>query len=56
MKFLGCAQQLMEDTRVGERHLQATPVTNKRTRTTVMTAQVDLGGLRAASKTRSTET
>ena len=46
----------MEDAQVGDRELQATTERNKCTRTTAMTVQVDLGSLRAASTTWSTET
>ena len=66
LQLLGSAYQRMEDTPVGDRELQANPEKinelradperNKCTRTTAMTVQVDLGCLRAASITWSTET
>ena len=55
-QFLGSAHQRMEDAQVGERELQATTERYKYTRTIAMTVQVDLGSLRAASTTWSTET
>ena len=49
IQFLNSAQQRMEE-------LQATTERRKCTETTSMTVQVDLGSLRAASTTWSTET
>ena len=48
LQFPASAHQGMEDTQVGDRELQDTTFRNKRTRTTAMTIQVDLGHLRAA--------
>ena len=56
IQFLGSAHQRKEDDQVGDRELQATTERKKCTRTTAMTVQVDLGSLRAASITWSTET
>ena len=46
----------MEYVQVGDREIQATTEKNKGTRTTAMADQADLGSLRAASTTWSTET
>ena len=55
-QFLVSSLQRMDDAQVVDRELGITPERNKSTRTTAMTVQVDLGCLRAASITWSTET
>ena len=52
---LGSAHQRVDDAQVGDRELQVTAERNKSTRTTAMTVQLDIGSLRAACITWSTE-
>ena len=56
LHFLGSAQHRMVDAQVGDRELQATTERSTCTRTTVISGQVDLNSLRAASTTWSTGT